>query len=125
MIIDKLTIKLDWPDTRLMPNRKNGRHWGGTQEAKVRARQDGYFGAKKALGTSELASQERVAVKITFVSPDKRRRDIDNLLACIKPQLDGIAQALRIDDSRFRPITIDEALDVQKVGFLVVEVGHA
>lgn len=120
---DRLIITLPWPDTSLMPNRKNGRHWGGTQAAKVRARQDGYFGAKKALGTSEMVSQDRMPVKITFVAPDARRRDIDNMLACIKPQLDGIAQALHIDDSRFRPITIDDALDTQKVGFLVVEVG--
>lgn len=120
---DRLIITLPWPDTSLMPNRKNGRHWGGTQAAKVRARQDGYFGAKKALGTSELVSQDRMPVKITFVAPDARLRDIDNMLACIKPQLDGIAQALRIDDSRFRPITIDDAMDTKKVGFLVVEVG--
>lgn len=123
MTHDRLIITLPWPDTSLMPNRKNGRHWGGTQAAKVRARQDGYFGAKKALGTSELASQERMPVKITFVAPDARRRDIDNMLACIKPQLDGIAQALRIDDSRFRPITLDDGQDANKVGFLIVEVG--
>lgn len=120
---DRLIITLPWPDTSLMPNRKNGRHWGGTQAAKVRARQDGYFGAQKALGTSELVSQDRMPVKITFVAPDARRRDIDNMLACIKPQLDGIAQALRIDDSRFRPITLDDAMDTKKVGFLIVEVG--
>ena len=78
---DRLIITLPWPDTSLMPNRKNGRHWGGTQAAKVRARQDGYFGAKKALGTSELVSQDRMPVKITFVAPDGRRRDIDNMLA--------------------------------------------
>lgn len=120
---ERLTITLPWPDTSLMPNKKNGRHWGGTQVAKVRARQDGYFGAKKALGSSVFPATDRVAVKITFVSPDRRHRDIDNLLACIKPQLDGIAQALRVDDKLFRPITLDDALDTKKVGFLVVEVG--
>ena len=120
---DRLIITLPWPDTSLMPNRKNGRHWGGTQAAKVRARQDGYFGAKKALGTAGLAGRDRMPVKITFVAPDGRRRDIDNMLACIKPQLDGIAQALRIDDSRFRPITLDDGRDANKVGFLIVEVG--
>lgn len=123
MTHDRLIITLPWPDTSLMPNRKNGRHWGGTQAAKVRARQDGYFGAKRALGTSELVSQDRMPVKITFVAPDGRRRDIDNMLACIKPQLDGIAQALRIDDSRFRPITLDDGRDANEVGFLIVEVG--
>lgn len=28
MSLDHITIILPWPDSRLMPNRKNGRHWG-------------------------------------------------------------------------------------------------
>lgn len=36
--------------------------------------------------------------------PDHRERDRDNLLASMKAGLDGVASALQIDDSRFRPI---------------------
>lgn len=31
MQLDRLTIILPWPDTSLMPNRKNGKHWGGSE----------------------------------------------------------------------------------------------
>lgn len=123
MIVDRLTITLPWPDTSLMPNRKNGKHWGSTQAAKVRARQDGYFGAKQSIGTGSISKQDRMPIKVTFVAPDKRSRDLDGLLACIKPQLDGIAQALGIDDKHFRPITLDDAWDTKKQGFLIVEIG--
>lgn len=122
MTAGSVRIVLQWPDSRLMPNRKNGRHWGGTQAAKVRARQDGYFEAKAALGRTSIVLGDRLPVRITFVAPDRRQRDLDNLLACIKPQLDGIAQALGVDDSRFRPVTIDDAVDQQKRGFVLVEI---
>jgi crossover junction endodeoxyribonuclease RusA len=123
MKLDHLTITLPWPDTSLMPNRKNGKHWGSTQAAKVRARQAGQYGALSALAGSKLTMQARMPVKITFVAPDKRSRDLDGLLSCIKPQIDGIAQALGIDDKAFRPITLDDAVDTKKQGFLIVEIG--
>lgn len=118
-----LTIKLDWPDASLMPNRKNGRHWAGTQPAKVRARQEGYFATKQAMAGRVFAIDGRVPLRVTFVSPDKRDRDLDNLLSSLKHGLDGIAQALGIDDKHFRPITIDDGLDQFKRGFVLVEVG--
>lgn len=123
MIVDRLTIILPWPDTALMPNKKNGRHWGNTQAAKVRARQDGYFGAKQALGANTLAMADRMPTRITFVAPDRRSRDIDGLLGCIKANLDGIAQAIGIDDKHFRPMTLDDGLDKEKKGFVIVEIG--
>jgi crossover junction endodeoxyribonuclease RusA len=43
-----------------------------------------------------------VPLAITFHAPDKRRRDMDNAIAAMKPQLDGLADAMRVDDNRFR-----------------------
>ena len=52
---------------------------------------------------------ERVHVRVTFHPPDMRARDLDNMFASIKGGLDGLADALGIDDSWFRPVTIDVA----------------
>jgi crossover junction endodeoxyribonuclease RusA len=38
-----------------------------------------------------------------FCPPDKRKRDLDNLLARMKAGLDGLADALGVDDTIFRP----------------------
>jgi len=122
MNLDRLTITLPWPDMSLMPNRKNGRHWGGVHDAKVRALSDGRNAALAALGRNAMPRGGRMPVRITFASPDRRRRDIDNLLACIKPHLDGIAGALGVDDSLFRPILIDDAHDADRRGFVLVEI---
>ncbi|QFY77361.1 endonuclease [Alcaligenes faecalis] len=118
-----LTLVLPWPDMRLMPNRKNGRHWGGVQSAKEQARRDGRVAATVELGRRRFIGGERIPVKVTFMSPDRRGRDLDNLLACIKPQIDGIAKALGVDDKRFRPLIVDDGLDPAKRGYLKIEVG--
>ena len=120
--MNRITIILPWPDSQLMPNRKNGRHWTSTQDAKTRAKQDGYFATMSAFMASHPQITDRVHTRVTFVAPDNRARDLDNLLASIKPHLDGIAKALGIDDKLFRPITIDAQVDKQKRGFVMVEV---
>ncbi|MFC3338797.1 hypothetical protein [Paracandidimonas soli] len=123
MNLDRLTITLPCVDPELMPNRKNGKHWASTQSAKVRARQDGYMATQSALGRNKLLLSKTVPLKVTFVMPDNRHRDLDNMLAASKASLDGIAQALGIDDKCFRPITIDAATDTKKQGFVLVEIG--
>jgi Holliday junction resolvase RusA-like endonuclease len=41
-----------------------------------------------------------VTADVTFVVPDRRRRDMDNLLAMLKPAWDGLVDAgLLVDDS--------------------------
>lgn len=43
-----------------------------------------------------------IHVWLTFVPPDRRKRDDDNMIAAFKPGRDGMADALGVDDSRFR-----------------------
>ncbi len=121
MIRDRLTITLPWPDASLMPNRKNGRHWTSTSKAKDTARAAGFFATKQVCAGFE--AEGNIPLSITFVAPDKRHRDLDNLLACTKSALDGMADALGVNDRQFRPITIDGGLDKEKQGFVIVEIG--
>lgn len=115
-----ITIILPWPDSNLMPNRKNGKHWGSSQAAKVRARQDGYLAAKAAMKGPLVKA--RTPLSITFYAPDARRRDLDNLLSSCKSALDGVAQALGIDDSLFRPLIVNDGVDVNKLGYVKLEI---
>lgn len=124
MTLDRLTIRLPWPDTSLMANRRNGKHWLASHGAKVRARETAFFAAKAALGQNRLAAGGQVPVSITWVAPNKVRRDLDGLLSAEKPRLDGIAAALGIDDSQFMPLILDRALDSEKKGFVLVEIGR-
>lgn len=116
------TIKLEWPDSRLMPNRKHGKHWSATHAAKNYAKEYAYFDAKQAIGDWKAPDDGKVAISVVFCPPDRRRRDLDNLFASMKPQFDSIAKALGIDDSRFCPVLLDVG-PIGKPGCVVVAVG--
>ena len=93
------TVTLPWPPKELSPNatlhwakkakfKKSYRHdcWALCLEAKLQAPKDG-----------------RVHMVITFYPPDKRHRDYDNMVASIKAGLDGMADALGVNDRLFLP----------------------
>ena len=54
----------------------------------------------RAQGAS-LIDARRLNVSLTFVPPDKRRRDLDNLIASVKSGLDGLVDVFCVDDSRW------------------------
>jgi Holliday junction resolvase RusA-like endonuclease len=62
---------------------------------------------RKAAGWATIEAREVVEddgpidVHLTFYPPDNRRYDGDNLLARMKSGLDGLADALKVDDSKF------------------------
>jgi crossover junction endodeoxyribonuclease RusA len=106
-----------------MPNRKNGRHWGKTNGVKGKAYDDAYMLTYEAMQRGAWANVTgRVPVVLTFHAPDKRHRDLDNLLAASKAALDGVAAALHMDDREFEPVTLKRG-PVAKHGALVVQVG--
>jgi len=102
------TIVLPWPDARLSPNART--HWAQKARAAKLAREGAHWEALKAIGimrekapdrVAALKAAERIGLFLDFYPRDRRRRDDDNLLAMFKPYRDGLADALRIDDSRF------------------------
>jgi crossover junction endodeoxyribonuclease RusA len=101
-----MRVILPWPDKKLSPNARL--HWG----AKVGPKQD----AKRIAAHLTIAAQgfpqvrhylrcsdDPIAVTITFYPPDKRHRDDDNMIGAFKSWRDGIADALGVNDRRFRP----------------------
>ena len=116
-----LVIRLPFPHADLFPNRKNGKHWGATHETRQVQRDAGYW-ATKAAGSFK-APDGYIPLSLLYLTPDKRHRDCDNMLAASKALLDGVALALGIDDKRFKPILIDFAQGPDKVGALIAAVG--
>lgn len=90
-------ITLAWPNRILHPNARP--HWAAKAKAAKAYRH--------AAGWLTRASGDRVEgtgpvdVHITFYPPNKRSHDLDGCLSAIKNGLDGIADALGVDDSRF------------------------
>lgn len=116
-----LVIRLPFPAAELFPNRKNGKHWGTTHGIRQVQRDDSYW-ATKAAG-SFSAPDGDIPLSLLFLTPDKRKRDADNMLAASKALIDGMALALGVDDSRFRPVLVDWCHSQDKVGALIAGVG--
>ncbi len=101
-----MQITLPFPDSSLLPNRKNGRHWGSTSGAKASAKNVAFYLTKEAMQSTRFPVRDAYHLRITFMQPDRRKRDLDNLLAGMKHYLDGMCDALGIDDSKFDTVTL-------------------
>lgn len=118
-----LIVRLPFPDKKLMPNRKHGKAWISTYASKTRQKEEAFLLTKKALheaGPQEWS--ETIPLSLLFLTPDRRRRDCDNMHSAAKSALDGMAQALGVDDSRFKPVLIDWVLG-PKEGALIAAIG--
>ena len=90
-----MQITLSWPDKRLSPNARV--HWATLSEVKRAARAEGFALAREALGRDTITGP--LHVSLTFHPPTRRKADLDNMLASMKACLDGISQAVGVDDS--------------------------
>ena len=95
-----MTITLPWPDPALSPNAR-GHHMKRARHVKA-ARRDGFYAAREAKA-SVAAGDVPVVLNITFHPPTRARHDVDNLQARLKSHLDGIADAIGVNDHLFRP----------------------
>ena len=112
-------IELPWPSRQLSPNSRQ--HWSAAAKAKKAFRARCRVLAEgQALGLLKNASGA-VLVALTFFPPDRRARDLDNLLASMKAGLDGLADAMGIDDSRWR-LSIQKSETTVPGGVVLVEI---
>lgn len=95
-----MIIELPWPSSKLSPNAPVA--WREKILIKKKYKRD-----CKMLSMGKKISGDKIPVKITFHPPDNRKRDIDNMLASIKYGIDGMCEALGIDDNVLRPMTLD------------------
>ena len=97
-----ITIELPWPSADLNPN---GRvHHMALHRARKAANRYAWGVALSLMGPLGIRPGSfagRVQVDLVFHPMTSARRDVDNLIASMKGQLDGIAAALGIDDSAF------------------------
>lgn len=111
-------VVLPWPKRDLHPNARV--HWAKKAKAAKSYRWACFALSKSA--KLEAPVLGKINLSIVFVPPDRRRRDIDGMLSAIKSGLDGLADALGVDDHRFS-LAIGVAELVGNGGFVRVSVG--
>jgi hypothetical protein len=103
-----MRIVLPWPDRRLSPNARL--HFRVTAPVKAKARKDAAYITFDAMpyGLREVrqhfAGDGPINYEVTFYPPDSRHRDDDNMIGAFKAARDGIADALGVNDKRFKPV---------------------
>ena len=89
------------PDPDLSPNKRL--HWRPRAKAIKDAKEEA-IGRVHEQGRP-TKPYERAHITITWVAKDKRRRDIDNLFASMKPYIDGLVAARLIEDDSAMNVT--------------------
>jgi len=111
-----LRVELPWPPKELTPNARRRNHWRVTQRHAKKYREDCY------LWTLSEGVRSGKIVSITFVPPDRRRRDDDGMIGAFKAGRDGVADALGCDDHTFRPAY--HFAEPEKPGRVIVEIAN-
>jgi crossover junction endodeoxyribonuclease RusA len=104
-------IVLPYPHPCLNPN--STAHWTKKSPLKKQMR-------TLACALTKEAKFSSNHLCITFHPPDRRKRDLDNMLASIKSMLDGVADAMSIDDSNFK-LTIQKSNPVKNGQVIITE----
>jgi crossover junction endodeoxyribonuclease RusA len=94
-----IEIILPWPPKSLNPNARV--HWTKKRKAVSAYRTEGALATLAGTMEPNLKGSKAVLLDIEFVAPDRRPRDLDNMLASIKSGLDGVADVLQVNDYCF------------------------
>jgi crossover junction endodeoxyribonuclease RusA len=92
-------LTLPWPPKQLSPNARL--HWSVVAKVKKAYRMACFTQAINA-GMRSIPWDGDVHLWIDIYPPDRRARDDDNVVAAFKSGRDGLADALGVDDKRFR-----------------------
>lgn len=93
-----MNVTLPWPPSALRPNASSPGAWRRKQAAAKAYRAQCLPLCRTALHRPDYST---VHVHMDFAPPDRRRRDLDNMLASFKHGLDAVSEAIGIDDSDF------------------------
>ena len=111
-----IELVLGWPPSNLSPNARL--HWAKLARAKKQYRNACFSVSKEQLKKFNTENiPEKLVLEMTFIPPDRRSYDRDNLVARMKAGIDGLADALKINDKRFN--TVISTMDTDYLGGFV------
>ena len=117
-------IELLWPASILWPNASRKVHWSKrgavAREARAYAR---YVVLELPAIDRKIHKQKSYHLIVRVYPATARKFDLDGCLSALKPSLDGVCDALGIDDYTFNPITIFRELP-EKPAKIIVEIAE-
>lgn len=115
-----LEVTLGFPPSDLSPNKRL--HWAKLAKAKKRYREACWGITLEQLQQQTWSLPDGdLVLEMLFVCPDRRTYDRDNLTARMKSGLDGMCDAIKIDDKRFATVIVKVAPEIIG-GFVKIKV---
>ena len=111
-------IRLSWPTRPLWQNTRC--HWSKRDRATSAHRKEAWTLALEQ-GVKKIET-ERPYLTFAFHPPDRRSRDLQNMPATVKAAIDGISDAMGIDDKHFLFRWPMEFSEVVPGGCVMIEV---
>ena len=113
-----IEVTLHWPTPRLSPNARI--HWRLKARAVSNHRRICWGMAKgQVFPIPEMDGN--LVLEYTFNPPNKRSFDKDNLIGRMKSGIDGVCDALKINDNQFKTV-IARTGEIVKFGTVVVRI---
>jgi crossover junction endodeoxyribonuclease RusA len=94
-----VSFDLPFPDKLLWPNGRT-KQWGAKHRV-VKAARFQAWGAALAAGVTKADPEARVSLAVTVHPKTRNLIDRDNCVASLKSYIDGLADALGVDDQTF------------------------
>lgn len=96
-----MTVTLSLPPKALSPNSRP--HWAAKARATKAHRGEAFLMTQREVRRLNITIDDdcELLIRPLFLYRVERRRDRDNAMASLKAALDGVAEALGVDDSRF------------------------
>ena len=117
----KLIVNLPWPDRKLVPNARV--FWAAKAKEVKRHRRLAFMAAldlQEQIPAAVRANEEAsIYYTISYEPKINRKRDEDGVIAACKSYLDGVSEAIGINDCRFH-IRGCEALPAKKPGSITL-----
>ena len=101
-----LEFTLPWPPSKLSPNARQ--HWAIKANAVKKYRRECFIETKFQV-PNVVKPQGQLTLEVEFYPPQRRAYDRDNLLARMKSGIDGMADALGINDKEFATVVVKVA----------------
>jgi crossover junction endodeoxyribonuclease RusA len=104
-LIFEIDMKIGYPFKELNPNKR--KHFRYSQAQRESAHLLGMDAVNDPISRhNDPIPGASFQVSVDFFPPDRRRRDLDNAFASLKPYFDGIFKALDVDDSKIKYATV-------------------
>lgn len=113
-----IEVRLVWPNAKLSPNVKQ--HWAVKAAVVKKYRRECFIETKFQI-PKPVRPAGKLTLELEFYPPQKREYDRDNLIARMKSGIDGMADALGINDKEFATL-VAKVADPKKGGFVMVRI---